>query len=221
MNVFKIVITAITLITLSGCVSKSAPLDYSAFIQSNPGSILVLPPVNNTNEVIAPHSVLSNITKPLAESGYYVFPVSLVTDTFNSNGLTVAHDIHAVEPQKLHEIFGADTALYMDITEYGTSYYVISSDTIVRVNAKLIDLKTGVLLWQGTARAASSEQRGDSGGGLVGALVSAAINQVIETATDEGFTVSKVTANRLLSAEMKNGLLHGPRSPKYGQPVKL
>lgn len=221
MKALKLAILMIALVILSGCAAKPAPYDYTAYKNSDPRSVLVLPPLNNSNEVIAPYSVLATITKPLAESGYYVFPVSLVYDTFMNNGLTVAQDIHAVAPQKLHEIFAADTALYLDITEYGTSYVVISSDTVVKLNAKLVDLKTGELLWQGTASAASSEQRSNSGGGLVGALVSAALTQILETATDAGYDVSKVAAGRLLSAEAYNGLLHGPRSPKYGQAVKL
>ncbi|BBN83114.1 lipoprotein [Pseudoalteromonas sp. A25] len=221
MNNIKTLFAFIVAITLSGCASKSKPYDYTEYKNSDPRSVLVVPPINNSSEVIAPYSLLSNVVKPLSESGYYVFPVSLVDETFKSNGLTVAQDIHAVPTQKLHEIFGADAGLYIDIKEYGTSYVVISSDTVVQVDAKLVDLETGTLLWQGSARAASSEQRSNSGGGLVGALVSAALTQIIETTTDAGFNVSVLATQRLLSADMYNGILHGPRSPKYGQPVKL
>lgn len=220
MNIFKALLIIGLIQSLTGCATSQPPYDYTTFKTSDPRSILVVPPINNTNEVIAPYSVLSNISTPLSESGYYVFPVSLVNDTFRNNGLTVAEDVHNVPVNKLQEIFGADAALYIDIQEYGTSYVVISSDTIVHVNARLVDLKTGQLLWEGSARASSSEQRGSSGGGLVGALVQAAVSQILETATDKGFEISSLAANRLLSAEMYNGLLHGPRSPKYGQPIK-
>lgn len=217
----KLACGAVILAALSGCASKPAPLDYTEYRNSDPKSVLVVPPINNTTEVVAPYSVLSNVTKPLAESGYYVFPVTLVNETFKSNGLTEATDIHAVPTQKLHEIFGADTALYIDIQQYGTSYAVLSSDTVVVVKANLVDLKTGKEIWQGQARAASSEQKGNSGGGLVGMLVQAAITQVMETALDAGYDIAGIAAGRLLSADMYNGLLHGPRSPKYGQPVNM
>lgn len=206
-------------VLLCGCVSAPQPHDYSAFRNADPHSVLVLPPINNSPEVVAPYSLMSQVAQPIAESGYYVFPVTLVKQTFDSNGLTEATDIHAVPFQKIHEIFGADTGLYMTIEEYGTSYVVLSSETVVKVSATLVDLRSGVVLWQDTASASSAEQRGNSGGGLVGMLVEAALNQIIETVTDRGFDIAAMSANRLLFVEDHNGLLYGPRSPKYGQPV--
>ena len=83
--------------------------------------------------------MLSQATVPLAESGYYVLPVALVEETFRQNGLTVPADIHAVPVAKLREIFGADAALYVTVTEYGSKYQVISSVTRVAANARLVD----------------------------------------------------------------------------------
>jgi hypothetical protein len=212
------IIVFFTLLT-TGCVSMPSAFDYSEFRNSDPRSILILPPTNQSTEVIAPFSVMAQMSAPIAESGFYVFPVALVNQTFQNNGLTVANDIQAVPVAKLYELFGADAALYIDIQEYGTSYVVISSDTVVTVTAKLVDLKTGNLIWQGASSASSAESRGNSGGGLVGILVEAAVSQIIETVNDTGFNISAIASNRLLSSETHNGLLHGPRSPKYGQPA--
>lgn len=209
---------ALTLI-LSACVSMPPAADYTAFKASDPKSVVVLPPVNNTPEVVAPYSVMSQLAAPIAESGFYVFPVAVVDQTFKSNGLTVSEDIHAVAPEKLKEIFGADTALYITIEDYGTSYVVISSETRVTVSARLVDLANGIQLWSGAATASSAENQNASSGGLVGMLVQAAVSQIFETVTDRGFDIAAITSTRLLSAESYNGLLYGPRSPKYGQPV--
>lgn len=206
------------LVLLTGCASKAAH-DYSAFRNADPHSILVLPPINNSVEVVAHHSLLSQVAGPIAESGYYVFPVALVEQTFRANGLTEAADIHAVPFEKIHEVFGADTALYMTIDEYGTSYKVVSSDTVVTISATLVDLRTGTVLWQDTATASSAENRNGGNGGLIGMLVEAAMNQIMDTITDRGFDIAAISSNRLLSAESHNGLLFGPRSPKYGQPA--
>lgn len=208
-----------TAIMLTGCASAPPGYDYSAFRSANPQSVLVVPPVNNSVEVVAPYSLMSQVTGPIAESGYYVFPVTLVEQTFRSNGLTEATDIHAVPFEKVREIFGADTALYMTIEEYGTSYVVVSSETVVSVSATLVDLRSGAVLWQHKAKASSAENRGNSGGGLVGMLIEAAVNQILESITDKGFDIAAMSTNRLLFAESHNGLLYGPRSPKYGQPV--
>jgi hypothetical protein len=208
-------------IMLTGCVTPDAPMDYSAFKKSNPKSILVLPPINHTTEVIAPYGVLATVTVPLAEAGYYVFPVALVDETFKNNGLTVSEDIHAVSPKKLSEIFGADAVMYIEVQEYGTSYNILASDTVVVVQAKLVDNKTSEILWQGKARAASSEQNdnnnNNNGFGIVGMLVEAAVTQIFETAFDTGYEIAGTASARLLSPEAPNGLLYGPRSPKHGK----
>lgn len=214
------ILSALVLITsLSACVSMPPAHDYTAFKAANPASVIILPPLNNTPEVIAPYSVMTQLATPIAESGFYVFPVAMVNQTFNNNGLTQAADIQAVPTTKLKEIFGADTALYVTIDDYGTSYVVISSETRVTVTASLVDLETGNMLWTGAATASSAEQQNANSGGLVGMLVQAAVNQIFETVTDRGFDIAAITSARLLSAESYNGLLYGPRSPKYGQPV--
>lgn len=219
MRSLKLYALAVATIILTGCVSAPPAHDYSAFRSADPRSVLVLPPINNSVEVIAPYSLMSQVAAPIAESGYYVFPVTLVNQTFQHNGLTEAADIHAVPFGKLHEIFGADTGLYMTIEEYGTSYVVLSSETVVTVSATLVDLRSGNVLWQSKARASSAETRGNSGGGLIGMLVEAAVNQILETVTDRGFDIAAISSSRLISSESYNGFLYGPRSPKYGQPV--
>lgn len=200
----------------SGCASTGKSYDYTAYKQSRPHSILVLPPINNAPDVKASYGLLSQATMPLAESGYYVFPVTLVDETFRQNGLSTPADIHAVAPGKLREIFGADAAFYITITEYGTTYKVIVSDTRVTANARLVDLKTGAQLWEGTATASSSEQRNNSGG-LAGALVEALVMQVMNNVLDTSYDVAGLTSQRLLSAGRPNGLLYGPRSAKFEQ----
>ena len=215
MYLVKLMLVSCTLLFVSGCLTMPKAHDYSAFRSATPQSILVLPPINNTTEVAATYGVLSQITYPIAESGYYVFPVAVVEQTFKANGLTVANDIHAVPIQKLREIFGADAALYMTVTEYGTSYAVLVSETRVTIQATLVDLRSGTVLWKDSATASSAEGRGSNEAGLIGMLIEAAVSQVVETVADAGFDISRVTAYRLLSADTHNGLLYGPRSPNY------
>jgi hypothetical protein len=204
----------LSLALLGGCAAPKT-IDYAAFKQSRPKSILVLPPINESPEVQASYSLVSQVTYPLAEAGYYVLPIALVDETFRQNGLTTANDIQAVAPAKLQKIFGADAGLYITITEYGTQYMLISSDTAVTATAKLVDLKTGTTLWTGVARA-SSEEGNSNAGGIVGMLITAAVKQVINSSTDAAHPIAGVASARLLSAGQRTGILYGPRSPKYG-----
>ncbi|AWM92622.1 hypothetical protein DJ564_18300 [Pseudomonas sp. 31-12] len=211
----KLLVGLLALAVLGGCVSPKT-VDYSAYKQARPKTILVLPPLNNSPDVKASYSMLSQVTYPLAEAGYYVLPITLVDETFRQNGLTTPADIHQAPANKLQEIFGADAALYITVTDYGTRYLIISSETVVTATAKLVDLKSGTTLWTGSARASSEEGGNNGGGGLVGMLITAAVKQVINSSTDAGHPIAGVTSARLLSAGQPAGLLYGPRSPKYG-----
>lgn len=200
---------------LAGACATPQPYDYTAFKEARPKSLLVLPPLNNSPDVNASYSFLSHVTLPLAESGYYVLPVTLVDEMFRENGVTDPGQMHEVPVAKLKEIFGADAVLYIKIGQYGTSYSVISSESRVSAEASLVDLASGGVLWQGSATASSAEGRSSSGG-LVGMLVQAIVSQIVETISDRSHPVAGVTSMRLLSAGRPGGLLFGPRSPRFG-----
>ncbi len=202
---------------LAACASPVQRPDYTAFKKSQPRSILALPPINDTADVTASYGMLSQMTLPLAEAGYYVVPVALMEETFKHNGLTTPTDIQEVAPAKLREIFGADAALYTKVTEYGSVYTVTDSTTIVAAEAKLVDLETGEMLWQGSGRATGKEVGFNFiVGGVIGRLAQAAIQQVAHTLSEDSVKVAELTSQRLLSTGPPNGLLYGPHSPKYG-----
>jgi hypothetical protein len=215
----KLIAALSVLVSLTACVAHAPrQADYTAFRNSKPKSILVLPPVNNTADVNATYGMLSQMTLPLAEGGYYVVPVVEMEETFKHNGLTTPTDIQNVSPEKLRSIFGADAAVYTKISQYGSKYMIVDSTTVVSANAKLVDLRSGDTLWSGSASATGKElgTNVNVGGGLIGALVQAAVKQVAHTLSDESHDVAGLTSNRLLSSGGPNGLMYGPRSPKYG-----
>jgi hypothetical protein len=91
---------AVGVLMLAGCATQPG-YDYSAFRESRPRSILVLPPLNDSPDVNATYSMYAQTTLPLAESGYYVLPVTLVDEAFRQNGLTAPADIQQVPLKKL------------------------------------------------------------------------------------------------------------------------
>src|SRR5260221_2493478 len=126
---------------LAGCLllgawAAPAKYDYTAFKLSRPKSIVVLPPQNNSPDIRATYSLYSTVTFPLAESGYYVFPVTLVDQTFKQNGMMNPGEMHQAPINKIREIFGADATLYITIDQYGGSYKVISSEVRVTAGAE-------------------------------------------------------------------------------------
>ncbi|BEV72155.1 MULTISPECIES: DUF799 domain-containing protein [unclassified Paludibacterium] len=200
---------------LAGCATEPPKqLDYTAYKKSNPHSILVLPPISKATDVNAGNGVLAQVTYPLAEAGYYVLPVGLVSETFKQNGLTTADDIHQVPLAKLRQIFGADAVLYIEVSKYGVSYQVLDSVASVSVSARLVDLRSGATLWTGSAQASDAENNNNNNDLLV-QLVSAAIKQIAKKVTDATYPVAGVADQRLLEPGRFNGILYGPRSPKY------
>ncbi len=211
-------VALIAVISLSAGCATQPQYDYSAFRESKPRSILVLPPLNQSPDVRAPYSMMATVTTPLAESGYYVFPVALVEQTFRENGMANPGEMHDAPPAKLVEVFGADAVLYITVNEYGAKYFLIDSQVIVSASARLVDLRTGRLLWEGKASASNAEGRDNSGGGLAGLLISALIRQVANNLGDQGYPVARMTSYRLLSSR-PGGMLPGPRSPEYQKVV--
>lgn len=209
----RIAIVTIAGLLLSACVAPPT-YDYTAFKAADPASILVLPPTNLSPDVKATYSLLAQMTFPLAEAGYYVVPIGLMDAAFKENGVHNADEAQAIPAKKLHSIFGADAALYTEITEFGNSYKLITAETVVAARCKLIDLRTGILLWQGSARASSAEQQNNNNGGLAGMLIQAALQQVVNNLVDNSYTYAGVAGRRLLSPA-PGGMLHGPRSPLY------
>ena len=216
----KLIAALAVLGLLAACAGPQPPrhADYTAFKKEQPHSILVLPPVNDSSDVNASASLLSQMTLPLAEAGYYVIPVALMDETFKQNGLTAPAEIAQVAPAKLREIFGADAVLYSTITQYGSVYRVVSSTSIVDATAKLVDLKTGDVLWQGAGHATGEDVSPsfNAGYGLASMLVQAAVKQVAHSLTDDSHDVAGLTSARMLSAGPPTGPLYGPRSPKFG-----
>lgn len=211
-KLFKI-LAVLSLLILGAC-AQPQPYDYTNFNQSNPKSIVVLPPTNHSPDVLAMDSVLAQVSYPLAENGYYVFPVAVVKETFIQNGLSEPDEIHKVSLAKLKEIFGADAVLYMDITDYGTTYVIVGSDTRVTASARLVDMNNGKLLWNGSATASSTES-GGVGGHPLAILLHALVTQIIVTSTNQAHSFAATTMYRLVGADMMNGIPAGPRSPHY------
>ena len=206
-------------VMFGGCATKAPPYSYAAFQKAKPASLLVLPPVNDAPDVKATPGVWAHATQPLAEAGYYVLPVTLVDETLRGNGIQTANEAQAIPHPKLREVFGADAAVYIKVSRYGTSYKIVESETRVDVQARIMDLRSGDLLWEGSAFATSAEQSQANQAGLVGLLVAAVIKQIVGAATDASFNFAGIANARLLGAPRYNGVMPGPRSPLFGQPM--
>lgn len=121
---------ALAALLLAGCATPT-PYDYTNYRLHPPRSILVLPPLNESTDVRGTYSYLSTVTFPLAELGYYVFPVAIVDQFLKENGMPTAGEMHQVPLNKVVEILGADAVLYVTLQQYGSKYQVIDRKSVV------------------------------------------------------------------------------------------
>ncbi|WP_256942978.1 DUF799 domain-containing protein [Achromobacter xylosoxidans] len=194
---------------LAGCAAPRTveKNDYSKFRAENPRSVLVVPVVNRSVEVDAPDSLLTTITRPLAERGYYVFPVNLVKQVMNEEGMSDADMVHANDPVRLAGLFGADSVLYISIERWDARYAVIGTTVTVALTYTLKSGKTGETIWE-TQQSAAYASRTDQG--LIGALISAAI----EKAAPSYMPLAR-QANTTAVYVQGRGLPAGPYDPVY------
>jgi hypothetical protein len=202
----------LAVLLLAGCANVK-PYDYTNFRAHPPRSILVLPPLNESTAVEGTYGYLSTVTQPIAERGYYVFPVEVVDQFLKQNGMPTAGEMHQVPLGKVVDIIGADAVLFVTLKQYGSKYVVLNSVTTVQVEAKLVDTRSGIVLWQGTGLAA---QNGSSSNNLLVSLIAAAVTQAINSKTDRAHQVSRL-ANAQLFFPKDTGLPYGPYSPEFGK----
>jgi hypothetical protein len=198
---------------LNGCAAP-ARTDYRPFVRHMPRSILVLPPINNTANVRASDAFLATVSQPLADCGYYVYPIAVVDRLFKDNGVPTPGDMHSISLAKIDEIIGPDAVMYITIKTWTTTYIVVDSSTIVHLSYKLVDTKTGQALWERDGEFRQSSSAGQSD--IFAAMIAAGI-QAIGSAASEGKAERDVAvmANFTTFNDPQHGLLRGPRSPKF------
>jgi hypothetical protein len=172
---------------------------------------LVLPPINESLAIEGTYGYLSTVTFPIAERGYYVFPVAVVDQFMKENGLPSAHEMQEAPLAKMAEVTGADAVLFLDLKEYNSTYHVLNSVTRVEILAKLVDTHTGILLWQGRGFAEEASQGSSN---IIASLVAAALTQALNKRTDHANLVSR-QANANLFYPEETGLPYGPYNPKH------
>lgn len=195
---------------IQGCATPQ-PYDYTNLRAHSPRSILVLPPINESTDVMGPYSYVSTISEPMGELGYYVFPVAVVDQYLKDNGMPTAGEMHQIPLGKVREIIGADAVLYTTLTEYGSKYQVVNTVSTVGVRARLLDTQTGNLLWDGQALV---QQATGGSGNIIADVVVAAVTQIINSKTDEAHNVARIANSQLLLTPGRQ-LLYGPNNPKY------
>lgn len=205
MKKYSLLLISCALTLLSGCAVK--PYDYTAFNATKPKSILVIPPTSDSTDINSTYTFLSTISKPLAERGYYVFPVAVIDTLMKENGLPTPGEMNNVPLEKIQAVTGADAVMYVNINQWGQKFQLISSVTIIDSDVRLVDAHTGTLLWD--AKIQAQQGSSDGGGGIAGAIIGAIAEQIASAIVDKTYGLSAQT-NTLIVNNKTNGIPQGP-----------
>ena len=129
---------------LAGCASGQF-----AFDEPELRSILVVPVINETNSVEADTLMHATATTPLANMGYYAFPVDTVKFVLESESLYEPERVRELGPVKLAEMFHADSVLFIKVTYWDAQYIVLNTKTKVTAEYELFKAD-GTSLWKDT-----------------------------------------------------------------------
>jgi hypothetical protein len=202
------------LAVLSGCATKQPERkDYSAFRGADPRSVMVVPVVSKTVDVDAPDYFLSTISQPIAERGYYVFPVNLIKRVMEDDGMADADLVHGSDPRRLAGLFGADSVLYVVIERWDSQYAVFSTVTTVELSYSLKSGTTGEVLWTHKEKMAYDPAAQQSQAGLAG-LIAKAVVAAIEKAKPNYIPLAR-TVNGVSVMRIGQGLPAGPYDAQY------
>lgn len=194
-------------VVLTGCAGVPVKKDLSAFNAAAPKSILVVPAVNKSLDVDAPNYLLSTLTIPLAEKGFYVFPVNTAKIVLEQEGFYEGEQIHQQPPETLAKLFGADAVLYVTIKRWDAQYAILAATVTVEFDYRIVG-KDGVEIWQANQKMQYSPQNNNAGSPLA-MLITAAINAAVARAAPNYLPLTQ-RANQMVFVLGPNAIPNGP-----------
>jgi hypothetical protein len=198
----------------AGCVSRPPRADYSQFRSEGPRSILVVPVINRSVDVNAPDYFLATIATPLAERGYYVFPINMVKSVLADDGLSDANLVHSGDPRRLGELFGTDAVMYISIERWDAKYVLLATTVTVELNYSIKSTHTGQELWKNHQLVVYQPQQ--SGGAGIAGLIANAIAAAIAKAAPNYMPLAHQANNGAINVK-GTGLPAGPYDGLFGK----
>lgn len=198
-------------ILISGCATRRPPQDMTAFNAAAPRSILVVPVVNKSLDVDAPNYLLATLAVPLAERGYYVFPVNTTKIVLEQEGLYEGDAIHAQPAADLAKLFGADAVLYVTINRWDAQYVLLSTIVTVDFSYRIVH-KDGNTIWKSNQRMQYQPQQANTGNPIAN-LIAAAVTAALARAKPNYMPLAR-QANGIVFVTGPDAIPRGPYGPE-------
>jgi len=169
---------------------------YPKMYEEKPTTILVMPPINNTEELEAKDYFYTSLALPLCERGYYVLSPLLALDFLKSES---AYDSELFIKGKLkafHTYLGADALLFTTIDAWNKS--AVGATIEVQITYELRSARTNSTLFKRHGHLVIDKHSNQ--GGLAGLLANAIVTGLSK----------KITAARACNAYVLSDLPDGP-----------
>ncbi len=208
-NYFTITIVAILLSSCAQGVGITRGVQYAQMYEENPTSIVIMPPINQTNSVEAKEFFYTTLYMPLCEKGYYVFSPYLTMEMLQSESAYDSEMFLESDLGNFNRVLGADAAIFTIIKSWDRNsllgYLTVGVEYVLRSTT------TGETLYhrEGLIQVDTSVNGG--GGGLVGSLVNMAATAITTAMTD------KVVAGRKCNAFVLSDMPVGKYNAAFGQ----
>ena len=208
----KYIILGLIALMMSSCAHKiTRGEQYPKMYEEKPLSIVIMPPINQTEHVEAKDYFYTTLYAPLCEKGYYVYSPMLTMEMFQSESAYDAELFLEKDLSQFRNVLGADAAMFTIIKSWkrnnvlgeltaGVEYILrstITGETIYRREG-LIEVDTSI----------------NGGGSAIGVLVGLIATAVNTAATD------KVVAGRKCTAFVLSDMPVGKYSSMHNQDQK-
>ena len=148
LNIKYVFVLCLTFV-MGGCVNTTTKQQAfpSMYDNNKPVSIVIAPIINKTTAAEASDYLNATVAQPLADKGYYVLPVPVTSQIFQSSGVVDGVQLKAVPMQTFRDKFGADAVMFITLTSWETNYIVVGGNVTVGMEYALVSSATSEVLW--------------------------------------------------------------------------
>ncbi len=206
-SIFTQAIVSAALVLISCATTKMDA--HPAMYDAKPEVFLIMPPINNSDNVEAKDYFYTTLNVPIAEHGYYVLPPAACYSVLQRESAYDSEMFLEADLEKFNQLFGTDVCVFTIIKSWKKSY--LGSNIQIELEYIFRSAKTNDVLFVRDAMAVcSTESSVKVGGGLVGALVNV-VADAVKTAVADYVKVA-IQCNNSALLDMPVGKYH----PKHG-----
>lgn len=127
-------ITLLAVVFLSSCHSTQYTRAdrYKKMYEETPLTLLVMPPINKTNNVEAKDLLYTSVNKPLIECGYYLISPQLAMDVLKAESAYDAEQFINQPLKMFKDYFGADAVVFSEILKWKKRPVLTEIDVEIR-----------------------------------------------------------------------------------------